>query len=218
MQKEKKDLEDELLIMKGQIKTLTETNKPSTEEKKEIQKSAEERLQEDVENGWKPTSQLEIITRGMKYMREEMLNTQKTQEAKKVEAANKVEETKKQIIKQIDDTFAELATSDPLIKDEKVQEKVLDQVNKWRAAGMAGISVQTIKIAYDFLKSKNQLGTAAAPVTEKKDEKKTEVNKKISKPGGGGSGTEKSKFVIKNAAVKSLDQITEELGRTLDKT
>ncbi len=132
--------------------------------------------------------------------------------------SEKLETTRKEIQKQVDDTYAELG-----ITDQKEQDKVAEQAMKWAKEGTANWSLNTLKLAAEHLKLKGEiLKPAAAPqpkpvvedkgdpakVEEKKADPKVDVNKKISRPTSeGGTGATPPKRSISELRRNSLDDI-----------
>lgn len=233
MQEEKQQLEKEVAEMRGKIDVLTKTVTPAQQQ--QSLKTAEERLAEDIKNGWQPASQAEMLQRGMKYMREEMEQRQTLQKEKEQEQQDEQQKRQAETVKKMESTLAEVGVINP-----EEQKKVYDLVETWRKNGTS-ISFDTLKVAAENLKLKGEIGKAPAPTTtepetdpaptdgkpqkaeqtaEQKaaEEARIAANKHVNKPQGGSKpeGEETKMPAIKNGHKKDLDSIVLEIGKMLN--
>lgn len=217
MQKENQELRDQLNQLKGKVEVTTaEKTDDDPYAALPPRKAAIARVRQEIlDKKFNPKDQLELEERVLD-LQDEYTEKQKTQEKKKLE------EVKTKIEKQIDDTMVEMGVTDP-----GQQEKIIGLVNKWRSEGMAGISVQTLKVAKLYLEKTGELNAPITPSEKKEDlkpeekkeeAKKPDANSKIVRKSGGGTPPTKSQFTLKNGVNKSLDQLTTELGAQLDKS
>ncbi len=210
--KKAEELENKLAHMQGQVDAMLKSKEITTEEKKEARKSAEDRIQEDLQNGWAPKTQLEIVNRSMKYLREELVEAQKEEETKKLSEKQTFETEQKEFTASVENVVETLKINDD------GQRKVFEQITAWQEKGILPKNLTkqnvggAIEHAYDYLSSKGLIAstTPTAPKVEAKKsvEEKKDVNSRISRTSstGGSNNMSTGKRPV-NQLRRSLDQI-----------
>ena len=185
------------------LKAVKETPKETEENQKSLQDQAREIVRKKIDEGWTPKDQVEISLEVNGVYTELLQKENKLEEQKKIKEADALEDRRKEVAKQVDDTLDKLE-----LKSESDREKVIDQVNKWKDKGMT-VSVATLEIAADYLKTKGELGEKpAAPEKTQEEQKKEDVNRKISRPSSSGDKTNtKAKNSYKEMHGTTLDDI-----------
>lgn len=221
MQEKNESQTAELNQLKGQIDALMKTqNAPSAAETKAAVKTTEERLQEDVANGWQPQSQMDIALRQTQYLREEMEAKAKAESERKEKEKNDqnttIEEARKEFTKAVDDAFTPFSLSGE-------QEKLVsDQISAWRDAGTVQLNARTIgglvKTAHELLTAQGKLTATPAPATPPADpekDKKKEVAQKIVRNNSNNNNVNANQKKPIADLHKSLDEIVAEQGSML---
>ncbi len=216
--------EDKTLITKleGQVELLTQQKGLTAEGKEAAVKSADDRIQEDIDNGWEPKDHLELTKRYGQYLRDDIDRQRKEEEKKQAEENNQLEENKKKAGEQINEFFEENK-----VVSQEDKDLVLEQVIKWRDEGyVPNPTVGTLKLAFQHLKEAGKLG-GSQPKPKKKEgeekkekeaaDKKKKTLKKTSRPKGGDGGGERGdgKKPYSKLAQSSIDDIVTEAAKTL---
>lgn len=218
--------EDKKVIEKltTQIDTIMKVKGIDAEEKETMVVTAKERIKKDLEAGWKPADQLELVEKYGEYLKEEIGQQKEAekkvadeQEAKRNEAVQEAE-------KQINTFWTENKVEDAAVKDQ-----VLKLVLDWKADGTIPTpTVGTLKLAYDVLKSRGELKTekkedkkpekadGADKKTKEELDKKKEVLKKAVKPtSSGDKPNQDGKKAYSSMAKRSLDDIVNDAAAAL---
>ncbi|MDQ3015072.1 MAG: hypothetical protein M3Q73_04365 [bacterium] len=178
-QEEKQELRDTVNQLKGQVDALLKSKETTTDEKKVAVKTAEERLEEDYKNGWRPASRLEEIQRNNQYIREELEAKELAKKEEDATQQSSSNDVQKEITGIIDTTMEEMKLSED---DEK---KVFKQVKDWTDSGLFKINKGNIgsalKEAADRLKLKGEIGQVVKTPEEiaKDEEAKKTADEKI---------------------------------------
>lgn len=228
-------MQNELKETKEKLDEALKAKDTTDERKEEARKTAEQRLQEDMDNGWEPKSQAEIMMRGLKYMREDILAEVDHKEEVKAEDEKAREDEAKEIITTAKNTYDELG----IVEVDQRKEVGTYLANLQQQGIIAPITKDNIGVAIKWgveqLKKEGKLGAAPAtpapeptPAPEDKKEedggvkpadnqedknaqtkKQEETNSKIKKPSGDATTPSgKQKRPYSDIAGKTIDQIT----------
>ena len=219
-QEEKKQLETKLANLEGKIEILTQGNKGIDNVKENAQVTAKAKIQEKLDAGWKPETQLEVVETYGDFLLEEIESKLKAKDEAENKAKQEMASREKEISKQVDDTLDKLE-----IKDDKDRDAVINQVLAWKNEGM-GISIKTLEVAADLIKSKGIIGKppVTEPTPEDKDKADKEAadkkaredaNKLINRPKSDGDKTTPQKGNYKDIHTKDLDTIIAEQSANL---
>lgn len=226
MKQENDSLKEQYEALNKELSEIKKNTATTPEEKKEI-KTAEERIQEDIDNGWTPKSQLELLQRNNEYSRQERAEREQAEKAereqKEIQNKEKIEEQKKAMQKAVDTAVTELQ----LAADE--EEKVYSLVQEWAKQGTIQVSPKTIgkqlELARDVIRNQAQKPSDENPnqdpepedqehKKEQKIEARKKANSRISRSSGSGKNTQPEKKPLSKLR-RSLDDIVLESSEAL---
>lgn len=235
-------MQRELEETKKQLADVTANKDVTPDKKEEARKTADEKLQADLDGGWEPKSQAEIMMRGLKYMREDLEAQLEDKEKAKAETAQSAFDEERSIV-----SLAQVAYDDLGIKEieqRRVVGKYLaDLVDQGIIAPISSKNIQTaIKWGAEQLKATGKLTAPAAddaagekkdPPEDKKEtkpeetaeqkatreaeeKKKSDVNARITKPAQDSTPPgQKQKKSYASMHTTSLDEISFNAGKDL---